>query len=72
MTNPLVAAATAAAAGALTPAGCIPAPAAPWTPGSSTVMLDGMPALDSDSTLMCSYGGSITIINSGQLTVLDG
>ncbi len=70
--NPLVAAATAAALGVLTPQPCIPVPAAPWSPGSSTVMLAGMPALDSDSTLMCSYGGSITIINSGQFTVTDG
>lgn len=65
--NPAVAAATAAALGVLTPMPCIPATAAPWTPGSPTVMVGGMPALSSTCTCMCSYGGVITITNPGQV-----
>jgi hypothetical protein len=67
--NPTVAAATAAALGVLTPMPCIPATAAPWTPGSATVMIGGMPALSNSCKLMCSYGGSISITATGQFTV---
>ena len=37
--NPMVAAATTAALGVLTPMPCIPMTIAPWMPGSSTVMM---------------------------------
>ena len=67
--NPTVAAATAAALGVVTPMPCIPATAAPWTPGSATVMIGGMPALSNSCKLMCSYGGSISITATGQFTV---
>jgi len=70
--NPSVASATASNLGVLTPAACVPAPAGIWTPGSTTVMLKGMPALESNSMLMCSYGGVIQIINPGQTKVIDG
>jgi hypothetical protein len=67
--NPLVAAATAAAMGVLTPQSCIPATAAPWIPGSPTVLIGGEPALNDSCTLMCSYGGVISIQMAGQMTV---
>ena len=51
--NPTVAAATAAALGVLTPMPCVPATAAPWAPGSPTVLIGGQPALQNDSKLMC-------------------
>lgn len=64
--NPMVAAATAAALGVLTPMPCIPATPAPWTPGAPTVLVCGMPALNDSSKLMCIWGGSISITNPGQ------
>jgi hypothetical protein len=70
--NPAVAAATAAASGAPTPSACVPATAAPWTPGSSTVMVGNKPALTSDSSCMCSYGGKISIEMAGQMTTTTG
>jgi hypothetical protein len=68
--NPAVAAATAAALGVLTPMPCIPNTPAPWVPGSSTVLLANMPSLDSDSKLMCVYGGIIEVAYPGQTTHL--
>lgn len=70
--NPTVAAATAAALGVLTPMPCIPATAAPWVPGCPKVLIGNMPALESNSKLMCSYGGVIQILSPGQFTVMDG
>ncbi|HKR22803.1 MAG TPA: DUF4280 domain-containing protein [Pyrinomonadaceae bacterium] len=70
MANPTVAAATAAALGALTPMPCIPVIPAPWVPGSPTVLIANMPALNSDSKLMCAYAGVIQITNPGQTTVM--
>lgn len=73
--NPAVAAATSAATTAAlgvftpTPAPCIPATASPWAPGAPTVLIGNMPALNNTSTLMCSYGGVITIKNAGQTAV---
>ncbi len=69
LANPTVAAATSAALGVLTPMPCIPATAAPWTPGSSNVMLGNMPTLNSTSKCMCNWAGSISITNPGQTTI---
>ena len=69
--NPAVAAATSAASGVHTPAPCIPATSAPWTPGASRVQASGLPALTADSTCMCAYGGSISIEDPSQQRV-DG
>ncbi|MGO9337898.1 MAG: DUF4280 domain-containing protein [Terracidiphilus sp.] len=66
--NPVVAAATAAALGVLTPMPCIPATTAPWVPGAPTVLLANMPALDNVSQLMCMWGGVITFTYPGQVT----
>ena len=68
MSNPTVAAATAAALGVLTPMPCIPVTAAPWVVGAPTVMLGPFPALDDASKLMCSWGGVIQINMPGQFT----
>lgn len=67
--NPMVIAATAAALGVLTPMPCIPVTAAPWVPGSPTVLIGNMPALNQTSKLMCNWGGVISVINPGQMKV---
>jgi hypothetical protein len=73
--NPAVAATTSAATTAAlgvftpTPAPCIPATASPWLPGAPTVLIGNMPALNDTSTLMCAYGGVITVKSAGQATV---
>ena len=68
MANPMVAAATAAAMGVLTPMPCIPNTVAPWMPGALTVMIANMPALDDTSKCLCLWGGVIEITNPGQMT----
>ena len=67
--NPMVAAATAAALGVLTPMPCIPVTPAPWVPGCATVMIAKMPALNNSSKLNCIWGGIIEINFAGQTTV---
>ncbi len=66
--NPMVAAATAAALGVLTPMPCVPATPAPWVPGAPTVLLCNAPALNNTSTLNCIWGGVITFVDPGQTT----
>ncbi len=66
--NPMVAAATAAALGVLTPMPCIPVTVAPWFPGSPTVMINNFPALNNSSKCMCMWGGVISINFAGQVT----
>jgi uncharacterized Zn-binding protein involved in type VI secretion len=68
-TNPQVAAATAAASGVLTPQPCIPVTTAPWVTGAPTVIINGSPALNNTSKLMCTWGGVISITVPGQFTV---
>jgi hypothetical protein len=68
--NPVVAAATAAASGVLTPQPCIPLTATPWTPGVATVLAAGAPALDEGSTCLCNWGGQISIVDAGQAQVM--
>src|SRR5580700_4890603 len=67
--NPTVAAATAAALGVLTPMPCIPATPAPWVTGAPTVLLGNFPSLDNISQLMCIFGGVITFVDAGEVTV---
>ena len=67
--NPNVAAATAAALGVLTPMPCVPVIPAPWAPGSPTVLIANMPALNNSSKLTCAWGGVIQIGSPGQGTV---
>jgi hypothetical protein len=67
--NPMVAAATAAAMGVLTPMPCIPATTSPWVPGAPTVLLGNMPTLDNTSMNMCMWAGVITFVTPGEFTV---
>jgi hypothetical protein len=59
--NPVVAAATAAAMGVLTPMPCIPATLSPWIVGAPTVLLANQPALDNVSKCMCNWAGVVEI-----------
>jgi hypothetical protein len=68
--NPMVAAATAAALGVLTPQPCIPMTMAPWVPGAPTVLTGSKPSLDNTCQLMCMWGGVITVSVPGQVTEL--
>ena len=67
--NPSVASATAAAMGVLTPMPCTPVIAAPWAPGSPTVLVCGQTVLNNNSTLMCTYGGVIQITSTPAMSV---
>ncbi len=66
LANPMVAAATAAALGALTPMPCTPMTPGPWMPGVPTVLVGNAPALDMNAKLTCAYGGVIAINVPGQ------
>lgn len=67
LSNPQVAAAT-SASGVLTPQPCQPV-LSPWSPGSSSVMVNGAPALDDSSTCSCVWGGVISVGSAGQQDV---
>ena len=67
--NPAVAAATAAACGVLTPMPCVPSTAGSWVPGNPHILVGGVPVLTSESTLMCCWGGTITVAAQGEQTV---
>ena len=66
--NPTVIAATTAASGVPTPGACTPVITVGWLPGSPTVIIGNMPALNDTSTCKCTWGGVITITNPGQMT----
>ncbi|GAB2839085.1 DUF4280 domain-containing protein [Pseudoduganella ginsengisoli] len=68
--NPMVAAATAAALGVLTPMPCLPVIAAPWVPGAPTVLIANMPALDNVAKCMCNWGGVIGFSMAGSVTTM--
>lgn len=70
MANPMVAAATAAALGVLTPMPCIPVTTAPWAPGVPAVLIGNKPALDNTCKLMCNWGGVIQVVNPGQMNIM--
>jgi len=67
--NPAVVAATAAALGVHTPMPCLPVPVGPWAPGSSKVVLSGVPVLTAPSTCQCSWAGTISVGMPGQTSV---
>jgi len=67
--NPQVAAATAAAQGVLTPQPCIPVTTSPWSPGSSTVKINGQAALVDSDTCNCTWTGSISITSPGETII---
>ncbi len=61
---------TAAASGTPTP--CVPATAAPWTPGSTSIVLIGnYPGLMNSDMLTCTVGGVISIVDAGQTDTMD-
>jgi len=66
LANPTVAAATAAASGVLTPMPCVPVIPAPWSPGSATMLIGNMPALNNTCICNCAWGGVISITSPGQ------
>ena len=70
--NPATAAATSAALGTPTPGPCTPIIPAPWTPGSSTVMVGNKPALTASSSCMCTAGGTISVKSAGQTNTTTG
>lgn len=70
LANPMVAAATAAAMGVLTPMPCIPVTSSPWIVGAPTVMIANFPALNNSSKCMCNWGGVIQISVPGQFTTM--
>jgi len=65
--NPAVIAATAAALGVFTPMPCIPVTPAPWTPGTSDVLIANMPSLNNTCSCNCIWAGMITISQAGQV-----
>lgn len=67
LTNPTVAAATAAALGTLTPMPCVPAVVSPWTPPAAQTTIGGKPALVSGAQCICAWGGQITIAFPGSV-----
>ncbi len=58
---------TASASGVPTP--CVPATAAPWVKGSSTILNCNFPTLNDTSKCICNIGGSISITYAGQTSV---
>ncbi|MTI85709.1 MAG: DUF4280 domain-containing protein [Firmicutes bacterium] len=69
MANPTVAAASIAAK-QLVQMPCIPVTIAPWAPGSPTVLISNMPALNNTSKLMCAWAGVIQITSAGQFKIM--
>lgn len=70
--NPITAAKTAASLGVLNPGNCIPTPAGTWLPINPSVLLMGIPVLDTTSKLICAFGGGIIqIAGSIQSKVSD-
>jgi hypothetical protein len=65
LSNPAVAAATAAALGVLTPQPCVPLITAPWQPGAARTTVGGKPALTSGSMCVCAWGGAVSLTNTG-------
>ena len=65
--NPQVAAATAAAMGVLTPQPCIPVITAPWTPGAPTVNIGAFTALTESAQCMCTWAGTISVVQPGAM-----
>ncbi len=70
LANPVVASATSAAAGVLTPQPCVPAITGTWLPGSPTVLVGGKPAVNQSCKCICAYGGVVQITNPGQTSTM--
>ncbi|QCW51932.1 DUF4280 domain-containing protein [Nocardioides dongxiaopingii] len=72
LTNPMVAAATAAALGVLTPMPCVPVVPAPWAPGAPRTLVGGLPAVTAGSMCTCAWGGVISITMPGAVRTSMG
>jgi hypothetical protein len=48
---------------------CVPVTIGRWIAVAPTVLIGNVPALDTNSTLMCAWGGVIEVLNPGQVTV---
>ncbi len=70
LSNPTVAAATAAALGVLTPMPCVPAIAGPWTPMAPTTLWASQPALVAGSMCTCVFGGVVNVGFPGSVKTL--
>lgn len=70
LANPVVLAATIANGGVLDPQPCVPVIPAPWIIGSPTVLISNFPALNSESQLLCTWAGTISISMPGEFTVM--
>jgi len=66
LSNPTVAAATAANNGVLKPMPCTPVVTMPWINGKSDQLIENSPALINQSTNMCIYCGTIKVEDDGQ------
>lgn len=69
--NPVVASATAAAFGVLTPMPCVPVTPAPWI-STSRVMVGGAPVITKSSKCLCIWGGQITAVATPAVTIKAG
>jgi hypothetical protein len=70
LSNPQVAAATAAALGVLTPMPCMPVVAAPWSPGAAKTLIAGKPALTAGAMANCQWGGVISVTMPGAVKTI--
>lgn len=70
LTNPMVAAATAAALGVFIPMPCIPMTLFPRTPGAYNVLSDGLPLAIAESMGMCLWGGMLMPICPSQFETM--
>lgn len=64
---PATASATAAALGTLTPMPCMHNTPFPWMCGKNDYLVQGQPALLKSSTCQCMWGGTISLVNDGQV-----
>ena len=64
---PATASATAAAHGVLTPMPCMHNTQTPWMGGKMDTLIKGQPALLKSSKCQCMWGGTISLINNGQV-----
>lgn len=66
LANPTVAAATAAALGALQAMPCVPAIVSPWAGTKTGLMINNAPAVVTSSKLLCAWCGTVSITDDGQ------
>ena len=64
---PATASATAAAMGTLTPMPCVHNTPTPWMGGKTDLLIKGQPAMLQSCKCQCMWGGTISLINNGQV-----